>query len=198
MVHVIVHVPWNKKIQSSVAIIVAKGCARGPVAQRDSRLFRDVGKGPVVIVVIQTILAEVRNVEIRPAVVIVVSYNYAETPAIVGNAGLLRNVGKRAVVVVVKQRRMGWRRLSGHGIVSRPTDQINVEPAVVVIIEQRYSRTYGLDDESVFGRAHYVPPARQSGFLRDVLEDDGPAVYKSPGGNRSLFAIKHSRMCSAG
>jgi len=46
-------------------------------------------KRPVVIVVVQTILAEVRNVEIRPTVILVVSHGYAETPAIIGDASLL-------------------------------------------------------------------------------------------------------------
>ena len=46
------------------------------------------------VVVVETILAEVCNVEIGPAVVVVVSDSYAETPAIVGDAGLLRDVAR--------------------------------------------------------------------------------------------------------
>ena len=53
------NVAGNKEIEAAVAVVVAPGCAGRPVAERDAGLFGDIGKGAVVIVVVEAILAEV-------------------------------------------------------------------------------------------------------------------------------------------
>src|SRR6202167_6570111 len=61
------HIARNKQIQEAIVIVVAPGRARGPSTQRDSSLFRDVGKGSVVIVVVEARLVGNRNVCVRRA-----------------------------------------------------------------------------------------------------------------------------------
>src|SRR5262245_33026152 len=89
IVRIELHVAGNEKIEPPVAIVVAPGRAGGPAAQRDSGLFGNVGEGAIVIVVVEPVLAEIRNVEVRPAVVIVVADGNAKSPALVGHAGLV-------------------------------------------------------------------------------------------------------------
>src|SRR5450432_27762 len=103
MVQVVVDIAGHEKIQPAVAVIVAEGRSRGPVAQSDAGLFGDVRKGAVVIVVIKAILAEIANVDVRPSIVIVVPDGGTKTPAIVGDSRLFGDIGKSAVMIVVEQ-----------------------------------------------------------------------------------------------
>jgi hypothetical protein len=104
-----VNVAGNKQVEPPVAVVVAKARAGGPVAQRDAGSFSHVGKGSVVVVVVQAVFAVVADVEIGPAVVVEVSHRHAKTPAVIGDARFLGHVGKGSVVVVMKER--GARRL---------------------------------------------------------------------------------------
>jgi len=101
-----VHIAGDIQIQKTVAVVVAPGRSRRPVAQRDSGLFGDIGKCPVVIVVVKPVLAVVTHEDIRPAVVVVVGNAHPVAPAVVGHAGLRGYIGKRSVMVVMKQRGM--------------------------------------------------------------------------------------------
>ena len=111
VVHVPVDIAGDEEVEFAVAIVIAEGGAVGPVAERDAGLFGDVGKGAVVVVVIEAVFAEVRDVEVGPAVVIVVADGDAEAPALVGDAGFFGDVGEGAVVVVVEERGFGGGRL---------------------------------------------------------------------------------------
>ncbi len=55
------------------------------------------------VVVIETILSEIRDVEVGPAIVVAVADRDAEAPTLVGDAGFFGDVGEGAVVVVVQQ-----------------------------------------------------------------------------------------------
>ena len=68
------------------------------------------------IVVIETVLAEVGDVDVGPSIVVVVGDRNANAPSFVGDAGLCGDVGEGAVVVVVKQRSFGSGSLSSQGI----------------------------------------------------------------------------------
>src|ERR1700723_4386765 len=96
-------VAGDKEIKPAVAIVVAKAGTGRPVAERNAGAFTDVGKGAVMIVVVEPVLAVVGHVEVGPAVIVEVAHGHSEAPAVVGHAGLGSNVGKGAVVVVVKQ-----------------------------------------------------------------------------------------------
>ncbi len=86
-------------------IVVAPRRAGRPSPERHAGSFRDVGKRPVVIVMIETILPEVRYVNVRPTIVIEVPHCDAEPPSFIPYAGFGCDVGECSVMVVVQQHR---------------------------------------------------------------------------------------------
>src|SRR5438067_7125179 len=65
-------VAWNKKIESAITVVVAPSRTGRPATECDSGCFGDVGEGSVMIVVVQPVLTEVRDVNVGPAIVIVI------------------------------------------------------------------------------------------------------------------------------
>ena len=108
------------------------------------------------IVVIKPVLAVIRDVQIRPAVVVVIADGHAKSPSLVGDARFVRHVGKRAVVIVVKKR--GARRLlfSSHCIKGGTIHEINVGPAVVVVIKNCHTGAGRFEDQVFLRRAGNV------------------------------------------
>src|SRR5690349_8435631 len=98
------------------------------------------------IVVIEAVLGVIRYVQVGPAVVVVVPHGHAESPALVGHACFVRNVSKSAVVIVVKESGTGRLSFSMQRTESRTIDQINVRPAIVVVIENGHTRTGSFED----------------------------------------------------
>ena len=90
------------------------------------------------IVVIEAVFAEVADVDIGPAVVVIVCNGYADTPALVRDASFFGDVGEGAVVIVVKERRL-WVQgaFSVPGVGGGSVHQIDVEPAIVVVVDAR-------------------------------------------------------------
>ena len=87
---VVVDVAGDEEVEPAVAVVVAPGCAGGPVAESDAGLLGNVGERAVVVVVVEAVLAEVGDVDVGPAVVVVVADGDAESPAVVGDAGSCR------------------------------------------------------------------------------------------------------------
>ena len=92
-------------------------------------------------------------------------------------------------MVVVEQR--GVRRLffAVERVEGRAVDQVDIEPAVVVVVDQAHARAVGLDDEVLFRHAHLVDPAGEPGLLGDVLKDHRPFVDESAGGDGPLLRV---------
>src|SRR5579862_2567165 len=86
-------VAGNEEIQQAVAVVITPRGAGGPAAERDTRFFGDVGERAVVIVVVEAILAEVRDVDVWPAVVVVIRHGDAEAPAFVRDSRLFGDIG---------------------------------------------------------------------------------------------------------
>ncbi len=91
-------------------IVVAPGGSGGPASEGDSGFLGYVGKGAVVVVVEEAVLAEVGDVDVGPSIVVVVADRYTESPAFVGYSGFVGEVGEGAVVIVVEEHG-AWRRL---------------------------------------------------------------------------------------
>ena len=70
----------------------------------------------------------------------------------------------------MKERGLGRRHLATLGVISGTVHKIDVEPAVIVIIQKAYARSIGLDDEFLFRRAHDVLPRSQTGLAGNVFE----------------------------
>src|SRR6185437_6719222 len=123
------------------------------------------------VVVVKPVLAVVADKQVGPTVVVVIGNRASVAPAIVGHAGLRRDIGKRAIVVVMEER--GVRRifLAVQRIESRSVHKIDIEPAVVIVIDEAYAGAIRLDDEVLFRRAHLVTPVGEPSLPRDVFKD---------------------------
>ena len=103
MVQIELHVAWNEQVKPSVVIVISPCRRSGPTAKSYPCLLCHVGERSVVIIVIETVLAVVRDVYVRPAVVVEVTDGHTESPALVRNASLFGNVSERTIVIVVKE-----------------------------------------------------------------------------------------------
>ena len=149
------------------------------------------------VVVIETVLAEVGDEQVRVAVVVVVADGYAKPPTVVGDSCFGGNIGEGAVVVVVEECGVRRLRFAGQGVVGGAVHHVNVEPAVLVIVEEGDAGPWRLEDESLFGSAHGVMPGGQAGLGSNVLKDHGTGCYEAAGGNRPLFGVEHGRVGAA-
>src|SRR5262249_29762827 len=167
------HVVGYEQIEASVAIVIQKAASRAPSppGSRDAGFLGDVGKGAVAVIVIENVPAPIRYEQIVEAVVIVVAYAAALAPAGVSQAGLCGDVGERSVAVVVKQVAGGVlasRRLKGSAV-----HEENIEPAVVVVVEERGAAAHHLEEKGLLvGMAGYISRAQEAGFGGDVGEPD--------------------------
>ena len=124
----------DEKIEAAIAVVVAERCACGPASQRDASSFADVSKSSIVVVMIQVVLAKIGYVYVRPAVVVEIAHRDAESPSIVGRTGSSRDIRKSPVMIVMEQSSpRGWS-LPFSAVEVPAIQQVNVRPAVVVIV----------------------------------------------------------------
>ncbi len=111
------------------------------------------------------------TIDVGPAIVVVVADGYAKAPAIVGDAGLGGDVGEGSVVIVVKQRGVWCGCFADERVEGRAVDEVDVEPAIVVVVEQGTPEP--LVSRMKFSPAsHHVFPVTQSVYDY-ILIDDG-------------------------
>ncbi len=89
-------------------------------------------------------------------------------------------------------------RFAGEGVVGGAVHQVDVEPAVFVVVKEGYSRARGFEDELFIGGAHGVMPGGQTGFGGDVLKDDGAGFYEAAGGDGAFFGVEDRGVGSTG
>ena len=193
-----VHIARDVEIELAVAVVVAPRRAWRPVAQRHFRLLRHIGKRSIVIVVVEPILAVVADVQIRPAIVVIVRNRAAIAPAVVLNAGLFRDIGECPVVIVAEQRGMRRRLFPVESVEGRAIHQVDVEPAIVVVVDQADARAVRLHDELLLRHAHLVDPAGQTRSLAVILEDHRAPVDKSARRDRAFLRVVLRRGLHAG
>jgi len=87
----------------AIAVIVSKSSSGRPISQGHACFFRNIRKGSIAIVSIETIFSEICHVEIGPPIVIKVPYGHSKSPPVVRHSRFFRHVGKRAIVVVMKE-----------------------------------------------------------------------------------------------
>ena len=183
-------VPVDEQVQSPVAVVVAESRACGPAAHRHPGLLAHVGEGSVVVVVIQAVLAVVGHVEVGPAIVVVSPTAQPYPHRSLATPAFSRDVGERSVVVVMKQRRVRRRCFARQGVVGRAVHQVDVEPAVVVVVDQAHSRPLGLENEALFRRAGGVMPTGQARGFGHILEDDRARLDEASRGDGAMLAVE--------
>ena len=171
-----VHVVGDEQIEVAVAVEIGERAARAPQpGAADARGAGDVGEDSVAAVVVQHVRAEVRDVEIDPAVVVVVAGAGAHAVLAMLDAGPGRDVLERAVAAVPVQavpRLLRDRRIGERSAV----DQEDVDPAVVVVVEEQPARAHGLDQVFVGARAVDVAEVH-AGLAADIREPHGRSLW---------------------
>ena len=133
-----VQVVRDEQIEAAVAVVVDPGAA-GAVAHvvlQQARLRGHVGERAVAVVAIEHVLAVVGDEEIVEAVVVVVADGHRRGPARSRQPGLLGHVGEGAVAVVLVEAIGRARR---RAFEARAAQHEDVEPAVVVVVEERHA-----------------------------------------------------------
>ena len=135
----------DEQVQFAVAIVVDQGAAGAPAGSLPAQtgLLRDVGEGAVAVVAVQDVLSPVGDEQIVKAVVIVVADARPPTPSRSAQAGLVRDIGERAVPIVLVQ---PVRAPCGRPLEAGPAEDEDVQPAVVVVIEEGAAAADGFDD----------------------------------------------------
>ena len=197
---VVVDVAGDEEIELAVAVVVSPRGSGGPVAEGDAGLLCDVGKGAIVVVVEEAIFAEVGDVEVGPAVVVVVTDGNAEAPAVVGDSGLGGDVGEGSIVIIVEEGGVWRHSFVVHGRNGAAVDEVDVHPAIVVVVEQSDAGADAFDDVLLVGGSHLVVPLGEASLSGDVLEDDGAGLDGSSDGDGAVVGIEDrgEDSCGAG
>ena len=143
------------------------------------------------VVVVEAALTVVGHKNVWPAVVVIVRANRADTPAFVADSSFGGYVGESAVMIVVKQRSARCGGAAFGRLIRTAVDEVDVQPSVVVIIQQRDTGAEGLDDVALLCRADPVLEGGQTGFRGDVLKHDGTGFDEAPRGNRTLLRVEN-------
>ena len=117
--------------------------------------------------------------EVGPAVVVVVPDGGAETPTLVGHSRRRRGIGEGAVPVVAVESRLRMLLLASNRLEVGTVDQVDVYPAVPVVVEESHAPGRNLHQEPFHFRSGAVeePPQATSGG--GVGEDHGRSVDES-------------------
>ena len=134
------------------------------------------------VVVVETVFAVVGDVDVRPAVVVVIGCGHTKSPALLVDAGPVGDIGERAVVIVVEEAWRAGRALRLVGGERRAVQQVNVQPAVVVVVKQGYAGAGSFED-GAFRRRPDVMKFVEAGLPGDVDEDYRCTIDEAAGGD---------------
>jgi hypothetical protein len=97
----------------------------------------------------------------------------------------------------VEQGGVGRGCLAGKRVVGASVDQVDVEPTVFVVVQQRHTRAWGLEDVLLLRSAHSVVPDGEAGFGGYVLKDHRAGFYEAASGDGALFGVEHRSVGAA-
>ena len=141
-----VDVTGHEQVEPAIRVVVAEARAGRPASGPDAHALGDVGERAVVVVAIETVGSVVRDVQIRPAVVVDVAGRHAEAPPSVGHAGAIGDVGEPEIAIVEEERGARRRLEALERGACRAVDQIDVEPPVVVDVDERDAARRRVED----------------------------------------------------
>jgi hypothetical protein len=139
----------DEEIEKAVIVVVEPTRTDRPhlpamrMGAGNARFYGDVGKSSVPVVVKKLITGNVGNENVGATIVVVVTNGDTHSVACSGHAGFFSDIGKRAVVVVAIEPVP----VVGRGLFKRrnlgAVDAIDVEKAVVVVIEKSHTGNHG-------------------------------------------------------
>src|ERR1700691_5582548 len=156
----------NKEVRPAVAVVVTKSRTRRPTRILvQPRLSGYVAERAIVVVAVEDDPAKTGDQQIGPAVIVKVSNGRPHSPAGIADTGLFRNIGKRAIVVVMEERTARFAAGQRH-VDSGRIGEVNVGPAVAIIVDERHSPAHRLHDVLFRGRRKMIE--LDLGGARDV------------------------------
>src|SRR6266704_1847201 len=164
----------DEKIEAAVAVVIEPGTAGAPadLFVVDAGFAGDIGKGAVAVVVKEDVVSPEAAEEVVPAVVVVVADANAGLPAGAGEAGFFGDVGEGAVAIVFVKMG-GWGFAGGPvGIEASSIGEIDVQPAVMVVVEKGKAAALGFNNVFFVIEAAPNIGGGQAGFASDVDELD--------------------------
>src|SRR5713101_4857737 len=148
----------NEKVQPPIVVVIEPHRARTPSWSRDAGLLRHIRESPVTIIMIEDAASVLRHVQIGKAVAIIIPRRYSHSVAATGDARLFRHICERAVAIV-PIKRIAQRLRRTIEITLAAIHQINVHPAVVIVIKKRAARPARLRQIFLRGLPCCVKPA---------------------------------------
>jgi hypothetical protein len=132
----------DEQIQQPVVVVIDPGGGYRPhflagvSAAAHAGLRRHIGKRAIAVVVEELVAVDVGDEDVGPAVVIIVADGNAHAVTGAGQPGLFGDVGERQVAVVVEQAVAELRAVLGEPGHGAAVDEVDIEQAVAVVIEQ--------------------------------------------------------------
>src|SRR5882762_2239589 len=192
------HVTGNEQIQVAIVVVVSPGGSRGPSSQGDSSLFCHVRESSIMIIVIQAVLTVIRHVDIRPTVIVIIADSDSESPALVGYARLIRHIGECAVMIVMEEHGSRRRLFSFQCPDGGTAQEIDVQPPVIIVIQQGNPGPRGLQNGGFCWFARSMVKYIQAGLVSHIHKINWRTIYKSARGDWTHLGVLHWRAWRAG
>src|SRR5439155_22906478 len=153
-----VHEAAKEQVEAPIIVVVEPDGTGGPTLGGDTRFGTHVGKRAVVVVVVKSGRMVIGGYQqVGPAIIVIVANGSPHREHIGGDSRFFRDIGKRAVSIVpVKSavQRFRWLIKVTRTIV----DQVNVHPAIVVIVEKGAAGAQCFREVALFGTGILVDP----------------------------------------
>ena len=133
----------------------------------DTGLPGDVGEGAITGVVVKHVLTPISDEQVFKPVVVVIADANTGRPTRTEQTGFCRHIGEGAIPVGLVQAVRGAFR---SGLESCPAEDENVEPAVIIVIEQGASAAHRFHDVVLSGNAAIDGGRMQAGRFRHIGE----------------------------
>src|SRR5260370_14273898 len=175
-----IEVIGDKQIELAIPVVVDPGAARAPTrpVRAQSGFPGYVGESAVPIVVVEEVLAPVRDEQILKPIVIVVANTNSGRPTCAEQARFGGYVGEGAVPIILVEPVRRARRSSRE---ARPAKDENIHPAIVIVVEECAATPHGFDDIVFAIDAAVNGGGVQAGRLRHI----GESSYKRDAGRFS-------------
>src|SRR6266851_833243 len=172
-----VHKSANEQVELSIVVIVEPDGAGGPAVHCNPGFLRNIGKCAVTIVVIKDASAVLAEEQVWITVAVVVAGCGAHSVAAARDTRLFRDICKGSVSIVsiesVAKRRVGFVEITPAAV-----DQIDVHPAVIVIIQERATRPRSFREVIAWGPSIHVLPENAADGRRDLLKQCLPTLFE--------------------
>lgn len=135
----------------TIPVVVKKRTTGTPSSffLRETCLSSYISKGPISIVMEENVMTEETAKEVIQAIIVVVTYADTGLPSRNSEARFLCDIGKGSITIIFIEVG-GWSLTRWPGrIKSTAIGQVDIQPAIVVEIEEGQSASFGFDDGSL-------------------------------------------------